>query len=144
MRHVRSPLRRSSGVTKLRAQLSWVGNRVNSMRSNLLLFLSNSGRAARRDSNPPTPWFVATCSNPLTTGPPRLHWICLEYPQKEPFLSQPFRVKKMWRVYLYKKGAFRGVKWEKRDVTIGDLPYSIVTAVEFNHQVRDGLVVPHA
>ena len=24
---------------------------------------------------PPTPWFVATCSNPLSYRP-RLHWIC--------------------------------------------------------------------
>jgi len=28
----------------------------------------------------------------------------------------------MWkRVYLYKNGAFRGVKWERRDVMIGVL-----------------------
>ncbi|EPS74520.1 hypothetical protein M569_00237 [Genlisea aurea] len=45
---------------------------------------------------PPTPWFVATRSNPLSYRP--------------------------------------------HPVSTGsDLPYSIVTAVEFNHQVRDGL-----
>lgn len=34
---------------------------------------------------PPTPWFVATCSNPLSYRP-RL-WICSrEYPQKGNFL----------------------------------------------------------
>ena len=66
---------------------------------------------------PPTPWFVATCSNPLSYRP-RLHWICSrEY--QEPFLS-PFRVKKK-RISLYKNGAFRGVKWERRDFIIGVL-----------------------
>ncbi|KAJ3674184.1 hypothetical protein LUZ61_022037 [Rhynchospora tenuis] len=40
---------------------------------------------------PPTPWFVATCSNPSELqAPPRLHWICpREDPQKGTF-PQPF------------------------------------------------------
>ena len=40
---------------------------------------------------PPTPWFVATCSNPSELQAPlRLHWICSrEHPQKGTF-PQPF------------------------------------------------------
>ena len=130
---------------------------------------------------PPTPWFVATCSNPLSYRPHPVSTGSVPGStlKKKKSLSspQPFRVKKMGkRLSLYKNGAFRGVKWERRDVIIGvlnkttfsffsfshwkrkkwevlrflsfwrraifpqDLPYSIVTAVEFNHQVRDGLV----
>ena len=74
---------------------------------------------------PPTPWFVATCSNPLSYRPhPVSTGSVPGSTLKKRNLSspQPFRVKKMWkRVYFYKNGTFRGVKWERRDVIIGVL-----------------------
>ena len=76
---------------------------------------------------PPTPWFVATCSNPLSYRPhPASTGSVPGSILKKRNLSspQPFRFKKMWkRVSLYKNknGSFRGVKWERRDVIIGFL-----------------------
>lgn len=71
---------------------------------------------------PPTPWFVATCSNPLSYRPHPVSTGSVPgstLKKRNLSSAQPFRVKKMWkRVYL---GTFRGVKWERRDVTIGVL-----------------------
>ena len=71
---------------------------------------------------PPTPWFVATCSNPLSYRPhPVSTGSVPGSTLKKRNLSspQPFRVKKMRkRLSLYKNGAFRGVKWEKGDFII--------------------------
>lgn len=134
---------------------------------------------------PPTPWFVATCSNPLSYRP---HPVSTRpVPRstlQETFLLPSYfclrRCESAPSLYKKKNCAFRGVKWERFDLIIGvlnkttfslllpysllllkkgitmkglsflsswrraifpqDLPYSIVTAVEFNHQVRDGLV----
>ena len=73
---------------------------------------------------PPTPWFVATCSNPLSYRPHPVSTGSVPGSTLKKNLSspQPFRVKKMRkRLSLYKNGAFRGVKWEKRDFIIGVL-----------------------
>src|SRR3989337_279253 len=69
---------------------------------------------------PPTPWFVATCSNPLSYRPHLVSTgsVPRNTLKKKPFLSPAisFRVKKMRkRLFLYKNGAFRGVKWERGD-----------------------------
>lgn len=55
---------------------------------------------------PPTPWFVATCSNPLSYRPHPVSTGSVPGStlQKEPFLSSAilFQIKKMWkRVSLY-------------------------------------------
>ena len=74
---------------------------------------------------PPTPWFVATCSNPLSYRPhPVSTGSVPGSTLKKRNLSspQPFPVKKMGKrlsLYKYKNGAFRGVKWERRDFIIG-------------------------
>ena len=158
----------------------------------IMIFLPSGGKqrpfplwkaVGEEGFEPPTPWFVATCSNPLSYRPHSVSTGSVPgstLKKRNLCSPQPFRVKKMSkRLYLYKNGAFRGVKWERGDAIIGvlnkttfwfyfsfffilkkyeerevwsflsswrraifpqDLPYSIVTAVEFNHQVRDGLV----
>ena len=98
-----------------------------------MIFLSPQGNSpfgpvvGEEGFEPPTPWFVATCSNPLSYRPhpvptgsvPGSTFKKGNLSSPQPF---PFRVKKMWkRVYLYKNGAFRGVKWKGRDVIIGVL-----------------------
>jgi hypothetical protein len=72
---------------------------------------------------PPTPWFVATCSNPLSYRPHSVSTGSVPgstLKKRNLCSPQPFRVKKMSK-RLYKNGAFRGVKWERRDVIVGVL-----------------------
>lgn len=69
---------------------------------------------------PPTPWFVATCSNPLSYRPhPVSTGSVPGSTLKKRNLSspQPFRVKKMWkRVYLYKSiRRVRSEVWSGRE-----------------------------
>lgn len=67
---------------------------------------------------PPTPWFVATCSNPLSYRPhPVSTGSVPGSTLKKRNLSspQPFRVKKMWkRRSLYKNGTVRSEVWSGR------------------------------
>ncbi|GMN56010.1 hypothetical protein TIFTF001_025123 [Ficus carica] len=91
-----------------------------------------------------TSWFVATCSNPLSYMPHPVSTGSVPGStlKKGTFpLPSRFGLKRCESTSLSNKnGAFQGVKWERRDFIIEDLPYSIVTAVEFNHQVWDELV----
>ena len=85
---------------------------------------------------PPTPWFVATCSNPLSYRPHPVSTGSVPGStlKKEPFLSSAisFRVKKMLKhVSLYKNSAFRGVKCERRDVIIGVLNKTTFSFLSF-------------
>ena len=87
---------------------------------------------------PPTPWFVATCSNPLSYRPHLVSTgsVPRNTLKKEPFLSPAisFRVKKMRkRLFLYKNGAFRGVKWERGDFIIGVLNKTTFSFFFFFH-----------
>ena len=77
---------------------------------------------------PPTPWFVATCSNPPSYKPHLVSTgsVPLEKKNKGTFpLPRHFGLRRCESVFLpitiYKKGVFRGVKWERRDVIIGVL-----------------------
>ncbi|KAK9081054.1 hypothetical protein Scep_031049 [Stephania cephalantha] len=81
---------------------------------------------------PPTPWFVATCSNPLSYRPHPVSTGSVPGSTPKRNLSSPQPFSGLRRC----ESAFLSI----RTVPSEDLPYSIVTAVEFNHQVRDGLV----
>ena len=109
-----------------------------------MIFLPLKGKAfpfwpvvGEEGFEPPTPWFVATCSNPLSYRPRPVSTGSVPGStlKKKRNLSSPqlFRVKKMWkRLSLYNKGAFRGVKWERRDFIIGVLNKTTLSFFSFS------------
>jgi hypothetical protein len=59
---------------------------------------------------PPTPWFVATCSNPLSYRP-RLHWIYYQVPF--PFSKVTFFRPMEWLIRCGRLGVFF-IKYKER------------------------------